>query len=78
MRAHPDTGDGFRYVAGPATRPSLLFWQLAWSKGKRAVTAARRGERPRCQSVSPAVAEMVGWRRDRTASMISEGSMPYR
>jgi hypothetical protein len=30
------------------------------------------------QSVSPAVAEMVGWRRDRTASMISLGSIPCK
>lgn len=30
------------------------------------------------QSVSPAVAEMVGCRRERTASMISLGSMPCR
>jgi hypothetical protein len=36
------------------------------------------GERPVFQSVRPAVAEMVGWRRDRMASMISEGSMPCR
>ena len=30
------------------------------------------------QRVSPAVAEMVGWRRERTASMISLGSIPCR
>jgi pimeloyl-ACP methyl ester carboxylesterase len=30
------------------------------------------------QRVSPAVAEIVGWRRERTASMISLGSIPWR
>ena len=30
------------------------------------------------QRVSPAVAEIVGWRRERTASMISLGSIPCR
>ena len=67
------------FVAGPATRPSPLLWQLGWSKGEWGVTAARLvSERPVRQSVRPAVAEMVGWRRDRTASIISEGSMPCR
>ena len=36
------------------------------------------GERPGRQSVRPAIAEIVGWRRDRTASMISDGSMLCR
>ena len=67
----------FSFVVEPATRPSLLLWQLGWSEEKRPKAAARRfGERPMGQRVSPAVAGMVGWRRDRTASMISDASMP--
>jgi hypothetical protein len=43
----------------------------AWSGGRRIVVVGG-------QRVSPAVAEMVGWRRERTASMISLGSIPCR
>ena len=41
-------------------------------------TAGGESSRGGGQRVSPAVAEMVGWRRERTASMISLGSIPCR
>ena len=53
------------------------------SPGERLDAAARSSGGRRLvvvggQRVSPAVAEMVGWRRERTASMISLGSIPCR
>jgi hypothetical protein len=49
-------------------------WRRRWppAGGRRAAVG------PFGYSLSPAVAEMVGCRRERTASMISLGSMPWR
>ena len=69
----------FRLVAGPDTIFELLLLRVFGSNEEREWMAARLvGERPVGQRVRHAVAEMVGWRRDLTASMISEGSMPCR
>jgi hypothetical protein len=74
-------------VAAPATRIWLLLQAPAGaesgSQGTCSDTAAREEDGRRIvdvggQRVSPAVAEMVGWRRERTASMISLGSIPCR
>ena len=65
-------------VAGPATTLPLPLRRWIGRRGSAPAAARLVGDRPAGQSVRPAVAEMVGWRRDRTASMISEGSMPCR
>jgi hypothetical protein len=74
---------GFRFVAAREAPRRLLLSLLGLVEAEAAakppagtaggVCQGRGGQR-----VSPAVAEMVGWRRERTASMISLGSIPCR
>jgi hypothetical protein len=75
-------GRRFPLVAARAEPRRLLLSRSAWGKRKPRRTRPAPG---RCaavcqgrggQMVSPAVAEIVGWRRERTASMISLGSIP--